>query len=1070
MAQNIRQTKLFAAEDYTVVYESYVNGNFQAYDYDAIRSAMVEYVRNTYPENYNDWIESAEFVAILDVVAQFGHNLAYRVDLNSRNNFLSTATRQDSIFKLAEFLGYQPRRNVPAYGEMKVVAVKTNEPVIGSIGVSLGGKEIRYDQTNNVNNLDDFITVINAVLQPTNPFGSPKKQVRLDGILTQFYDLNNTANQIKFDMTGFASGAAVTYNVINTDYSRELDTFTEKAPNPNNAFGMYYKNSGNGLNSNDTGFFFGVKQGGLEYRDFTIQEPIDNLTLDISTNNINQTDVWVQTIDNNGAVIKTWTKVRDTAGKNIAFNDISGGIRDIFAVKTRLNNQISIQFADKLFGNLPKNTIRVWYRTSVNNTYVVRPDDLANKKISVSYVGYDGNIYTASFTLQLKKNIINASSSESLDSIKENAPKSYASQDRMITASDYNTILQNQTGSVAKIKSINRTFSGHSRYVDFMDPTGVYSSLDIFGKDGVIFQADNMITATIDSTNAEKVFDSYIKPVLTNDELLNLYYSRYRVALEGLKSSVTPAYAPTLTYPTYPASLPAFGENGFSWNSQSEIAAGATTGYITDSTDIQRVGNMQSNYLKYLKVGSLVRFIQPVLGETYTIPKWATVVNIFADGLGVELTGTGQAGQPSGLTSTGFGAITLDTIIANDSVIDTIYTPFSKLFTSREHDIIVKYIDAKKSFSLNYDYINSSWELNSTPPDVNAAWPANFTNSASSWTIYMSYSSGEYTMNARTVRYYLDSQKMQFSNISNELALDTYTKKSNRDSIVFTGIQFDDQEQKNIITEIGKFYIYGYDIDENGVANKHRVILSTVDANNNSRPDDPKAFLNIAGNDLIDVVINGATEEVNGRENLRFEWKHIAADNQVVDPSFTNIIDVYVLTTAYDTAYRNWLITNKGIEPAIPTTYEISKQFIGVNSKKAMSDSIVYKAVKYKPLFGAKAVPELRAKFSIIKTIGSNVTDNDVKNKVIAAISDFFAVSNWDFGETFYFTELAAYVHKSLAGTISSFVIVPQGAGSVFGDLFQITPSSDEMFIPDVSLADVNIVLNITDSNIKAGQ
>lgn len=116
MAQNTRQTKLFAAEDYTVVYDSFINANLQAYDFDTIRTAMVDYVRNNYPENYNDWIESSEFVALLDVVAQFGHNLAFRVDLNTRNNFLSTAERQESIFKLAEFLGYTPRRNVPAFG------------------------------------------------------------------------------------------------------------------------------------------------------------------------------------------------------------------------------------------------------------------------------------------------------------------------------------------------------------------------------------------------------------------------------------------------------------------------------------------------------------------------------------------------------------------------------------------------------------------------------------------------------------------------------------------------------------------------------------------------------------------------------------------------------------------------------------------------------------------------------------------------------------------------------------------------------------------------------------------
>ena len=66
MAQSIRQRNLFAAEDFTVVYDSFAQANFQAYDYDTIRSAMVDYIRDNYPENYNDWISSSEFVALLD--------------------------------------------------------------------------------------------------------------------------------------------------------------------------------------------------------------------------------------------------------------------------------------------------------------------------------------------------------------------------------------------------------------------------------------------------------------------------------------------------------------------------------------------------------------------------------------------------------------------------------------------------------------------------------------------------------------------------------------------------------------------------------------------------------------------------------------------------------------------------------------------------------------------------------------------------------------------------------------------------------------------------------------------
>ncbi len=54
MAQGARQSSLFAAEDFSVVYESFSEANFQAYDFETIRNAMVDYINNNYPENFND--------------------------------------------------------------------------------------------------------------------------------------------------------------------------------------------------------------------------------------------------------------------------------------------------------------------------------------------------------------------------------------------------------------------------------------------------------------------------------------------------------------------------------------------------------------------------------------------------------------------------------------------------------------------------------------------------------------------------------------------------------------------------------------------------------------------------------------------------------------------------------------------------------------------------------------------------------------------------------------------------------------------------------------------------------
>lgn len=124
---------------------------------------------------------------------------------------------------------------------------------------------------------------------------------------------------------------------------------------------------------------FGVKQGTLNFEDFVITSPIDNAVLDVLAENVNNTDIWVQNINSTGNVVKEWSKVTDI-NSNVIYNDLASGVRDVFSVKTRTNNRISIVFPSKEFGNIPKDTIRVWFRTSSNSTYIVRPEDLLNKK------------------------------------------------------------------------------------------------------------------------------------------------------------------------------------------------------------------------------------------------------------------------------------------------------------------------------------------------------------------------------------------------------------------------------------------------------------------------------------------------------------------------------------------------------------------------------------------------------------------------------------------------------------------------------------------------------------------
>ena len=139
MAITTRQTSLLVAEDWTKVYQTFRNADFKSYDYETLRKSMVDYLRLYYPEDFNDFIESSEFIALIDLVAFLGQSLAFRADLNTRENFIDTAQRRDSILKLARLISYTPKRNIPASGLLKVESVSTTETISDSNGVDLSG-------------------------------------------------------------------------------------------------------------------------------------------------------------------------------------------------------------------------------------------------------------------------------------------------------------------------------------------------------------------------------------------------------------------------------------------------------------------------------------------------------------------------------------------------------------------------------------------------------------------------------------------------------------------------------------------------------------------------------------------------------------------------------------------------------------------------------------------------------------------------------------------------------------------------------------------------------------------
>jgi hypothetical protein len=247
-----------------------------------------------------------------------------------------------------------------------------------------------------------------------------------------------------------------------------------------------------------------------------------------------------------------------------------------------------------------------------------------------------------------------------------------------------------------------------------------------------------------------------------------------------------------------------------------------------------------------------------------------------------------------------------------------------------------------------------------------------------------------------------------------------------------------------------------YDVDQLFYATDENIFYTLTDA-------EKQTFTVHASNEYITYP---------GRQMLYFQYRHNSPNYRRIDPSPSNLIDIFLLTKAYEEDYRAWVQDKTGTvsKPTQPTSEELRLQYFELENYKGISDSLVYNPAKFKPIFGGKAEASLQATFKVIKNINVNVSDNDIKSSVIDAINTYFDIDNWDFGETFYFSELSAYLHSSLAPNIASIIITPANnasGNSQFGSLYQINAEPDEIIISAATVDNIEIISDITAEQLK---
>jgi hypothetical protein len=700
--------------------------------------------------------------------------------------------------------------------------------------------------------------------------------------------------------------------------------------------------------------------------------------------------------------------------------------------------------------------------------------------------------------------VSNSQAREPIDAIKQRAPARYYTQDRMVNGEDYNLFPYTQYNSIVKSKALNRASIGTSRYLDLVDNTGKYSSTNSFGTDGGLWEQNILPTILFSWTNRNEIADfvgNQVQPAIAAATERQFYYSNFPRVTEN--------------------SLPTYGGTtwvtGASWT-QSTTLANETTGYFklqpgTPTAADQKLeiwaspisieGSGYNNGLGNLPSGA-----GPVALNNF-VPTGAlvdTIIPLFITDLPVSVE---QAIAEQILLNRNFG-------LGYDSNGDITGTPYSwYLITSTN-------LAQDATWSQQY-------AGNTSGTNLDASWLIQFVVQNQNYTATFRGLAYYFGSVLQTRFFYYDGGQIYDSRTGtvikdfiNVLAVNTQPDSTDHlpGDIVMTIIG-QPVESDGYVDDFQ--VLVGYrDNDNDGVPDnpdffdeivapntnptqKYVYLQKTVDFDNLQRyllvepgrvVSDYGTLTEIelqksawtpgqifyAYTDLafyeLSVTVTGTRTLIDvtdewiartGRQSLYYQYRHNAPLTTRIDPGTTNIIDLYVVTLSYYTAYQNWIRDTTGTvpEPAVPTIDELSTEYQGLQNYKMVSDNIILNSVVFKPLFGEKAAQELRATIKVIRAQGSTASTSEIKSSVVAAMNTYFSIDKWNFGDTFYFSELAAYLHRELGTIISSVVLVPLNSQKYFGDLYEIRSAPNEIFVNGATINNIEVIEALTSTNLR---
>jgi len=469
------------SNEFTDIIENY---NFEQYDFHSIRQTLQDYIERTYP-NYNDYFRSDSIMMLIELFAFYGEMMAYRVDMNMNEAYLSTAKDRRNVVKIADMLGYKYNRIEPAVsinrfdisdsdggsrlitkkkqqGSMNDILSKSSEIVFEALTYGSNSYyPYKLDYLFKSITAEDFMNTLKNIFRKLenfnitdgikvkkiveNTFEYYERSIFVDKFQMRFNSNENifvdyVASRKMFEIQSLKFDESLYFNTNDT-----LDALTYDNDSLYNGvvelgfeFVLSY-DKGNNIIDKHVFMYVPIVQGGSFSREITNNKPMKNFKDIMYEKNIFNNRTLIRQFDENGTLLRTYFEVENLTNHNFKY---------AYEINNTPEGFIEVIFGDGKNAEilLPAYKTVMLYRKNVINSdeiFNVRNATVTSISLPIKY--FDANTSQTqeiSLPLYLLGNNFNAyygMPAESNEQIKFMARKIRSVQDRFVTAKDYET-------------------------------------------------------------------------------------------------------------------------------------------------------------------------------------------------------------------------------------------------------------------------------------------------------------------------------------------------------------------------------------------------------------------------------------------------------------------------------------------------------------------------------------------------------------------------------------------------------------------------------------------------------